>query len=130
MKDKFTLIRECLTASRYQEANLTELSVKFPNSIVHNTIEGLRMTQDKLREVLLQRTVTVAAYSTKGRFLGYRRVQIGDFDGLPIATADSKDIEVIMKRIKPEHQDWEFRQFSDKVVLGLSARLLSGAWTI
>ena len=130
MKDKFTLVQECLTASRYHEANLTQLFLKFPNSVVHNTIEGLRMTQDKLREVLLQRTVTVAAYSTKGRFLGYRRVQIGDFDGLPIATADSKDIEVIMKRIKPEHQDWEFRQFSDKVVLGLSARLLSGAWTI
>ena len=124
MKNKYHLVTECLKACQIQEANLTEVKNSihpaYPEecNAIHNTIEGLRITQGKLRDVLMQRVVKAAAYSPSGRFLGYRGVPLGKFTELPIATAFSDVIEGVMKRVKPEHQDWEFRTISPKVVLG------------
>ena len=135
MKNKYTLVTECLKACQIHEANLQgfknildgavlgkmdadELRNIGGDNTVHNTIEGLRITQSKLRDVLMQRVVKAAAYSPSGRFLGYRPIPLGKFMELPIATADSEKIETMMKQVKPEHQDWEFRQINPKVVLG------------
>lgn len=121
--NKAQLLTECINACAGHQLSLGTIENRLENRMtgmdqdlandVHNAIEGLHLTQQKLQEVLGEETIQVAVYSPKGVFHGMTKRKlkwVKDLEAFKFraVTLEKLTMDRFRSRIKPEHRDCDF----------------------